>query len=109
VFARTSLVEMYTLLQFVMPSVFSGDADSFIKMFDKPFDGAEGEDSATLNEEERLLLTTRLHEARSHLLAHGLCLLRVARICCSLCVMSPLRCAGAAAVHAAPREGEGCC
>jgi hypothetical protein len=60
-----SLVEMYTLLQFVMPSVFSGDADSFIKMFDKPFDGTEGEDSATLNEEERLLLTTRLHEARS--------------------------------------------
>jgi hypothetical protein len=92
---------MYTLLQFVMPSVFSGDADSFIKMFDKPFDGAEGEDSATLNEEERLLLTTRLHEARSLFFActHVVSRTCLARICCSWFVMSTLR----------RRFGRSCC
>ncbi len=54
-------------MQFLMPTVFDGDAESFVKLFDSPFDGEGGGDgaggSAALNEEERLLLTTRMHEA----------------------------------------------
>ena len=55
---------MYTLLQFLMPSVFDADAESFMRLFDKPFEGDEKEGGTALNEEERLLLTTRMHEAR---------------------------------------------
>jgi superfamily II DNA or RNA helicase len=64
---QNNLAEMFTLLQFLMPTVFNTDAEEFIALFDKPFDGdgaacKDGGGSA-LNEEERLLLTTRMHEA----------------------------------------------
>ena len=67
-----SLTEMYTLLQFLMPGVFDADAADFMRLFDAPFEGdcAAGASSSaadaqpqSLNEEERLLLTTRMHEA----------------------------------------------
>ncbi len=54
---------MYTLLQFLMPSVFDADAEEFMRLFDTPFDGDAREGTTALNEEERLLLTTRMHEA----------------------------------------------
>ena len=42
-----------------MPSLFAGDAANFVRLFDSPFEpGAEA-----LNEEERLLLASRLHTA----------------------------------------------
>jgi SNF2 family DNA or RNA helicase len=61
---QNNLGEMYTLLQFLMPTVFNSDAEDFVALFDKPFDGDAKEGAnAALSEEERLLVTTRLHEA----------------------------------------------
>jgi len=50
-------------MQFLMPTVFDGDAQAFSRMFETPFDSDAPEGGAQLDEEERLLLTTRMHEA----------------------------------------------
>jgi len=59
---QNNLGELFTLLQFLAPSVFAGDAREFVTLFDAPFQPGE-EGGAALSEEERLLLATRLHAA----------------------------------------------
>lgn len=73
---QNNLQELWTLLNFLMPSVFDGDGEAFQKLFEHPFDDADegcgggGRGGAAaaaagggLNEEERMLLTVRMHEA----------------------------------------------
>jgi len=66
---QNNLTELFTLLQFLMPRVFAGEADAFVRLFDigQTADGEDlpsaGDAPLPLDEEERLLLTQRLHEA----------------------------------------------
>lgn len=76
---QNNLGELHTLLRFLMPSVFEGGGDEFNSLFGDPFRDGHGGCSAAapssssplppptnpsaLDEEERLLLATRLHQA----------------------------------------------
>jgi hypothetical protein len=71
---QNNLRELFTLLQFLMPRVFAGEAESFVRLFESgetdsgeplPAASASGSGQARtqLDDEERMLLTQRLHEA----------------------------------------------
>ena len=71
---QNNLRELFTLLQFLMPRVFAGEAESFVRLFESgetdtgealpAASASDGEQPrTTLDEEERMLLTQRLHEA----------------------------------------------
>ncbi|BDA44270.1 probable ATP-dependent DNA helicase CHR12 [Coccomyxa sp. Obi] len=58
---QNSLAELWALLNFVLPQVFNS-SETFDEWFAAPFKG-QGEDMAVqLNEEEQLLVITRLHQ-----------------------------------------------
>ncbi|KAJ2599291.1 ATP-dependent DNA helicase Snf21 [Coemansia sp. RSA 1721] len=58
---QNNLPELWALLNFVLPSVFSS-ADSFDEWFNAPFANAGAQDRIELNEEEQLLVIKRLHK-----------------------------------------------
>ncbi|KAJ2364573.1 ATP-dependent DNA helicase Snf21, partial [Coemansia sp. RSA 2611] len=56
-----NLPELWALLNFVLPTIFSS-AQSFDEWFNAPFANAGGQDRIELNEEEQLLIIKRLHK-----------------------------------------------
>ncbi|KAK9808778.1 hypothetical protein WJX72_003449 [[Myrmecia] bisecta] len=58
---QNSLAELWALLNFVLPSVFNS-SDTFDEWFAAPFRGQSEDVSNQLNEEEQLLVITRLHQ-----------------------------------------------
>ncbi|KAJ2852633.1 ATP-dependent DNA helicase Snf21, partial [Coemansia erecta] len=58
---QNNLPELWALLNFVLPSVFSS-AESFDEWFNAPFSNAGAQDRIELNEEEQLLIIKRLHK-----------------------------------------------
>ncbi|KAJ1817746.1 ATP-dependent DNA helicase Snf21, partial [Coemansia sp. RSA 2598] len=58
---QNNLPELWALLNFVLPSVFSS-AESFDEWFNAPFANAGAQDRIELNEEEQLLVIKRLHK-----------------------------------------------
>lgn len=61
---QNNLTELWALLNFLLPSVFSS-ADSWSGWFSAPFQGAQmSNQDMQLNEEESLLVISRLHQAR---------------------------------------------
>lgn len=58
---QNNMTELWALLNFLLPSIFSS-ADTFETWFNAPFQASALGDSAELNEEENLLIISRLHQ-----------------------------------------------
>ena len=58
---QNNMTELWALLNFLLPTIFSS-ADTFETWFNAPFQASALGDSAELNEEENLLIISRLHQ-----------------------------------------------
>lgn len=58
---QNNMTELWALLNFLLPSIFSS-AETFETWFNAPFQASVLGDSAELNEEENLLIISRLHQ-----------------------------------------------
>lgn len=58
---QNNLTELWALLNFLLPTIFSS-ADTFETWFNAPFQASSLSGSAELNEEEQLLVISRLHQ-----------------------------------------------